>query len=61
MQWEYKEVSFNDLGKETNGLSLEPGLNKLGIDGWELVAVNGDSKDRYHSHFIFKRVVRSPS
>ena len=61
MQWEYKEVSFNDLGKGEAGRSLEPGLNKLGKDGWELVAVSGDHKDRYMSHFIFKRPVRSPS
>ena len=57
MQWEYKEVAYNDLTKG-NGLSTEPGLNLLGKDGWELVGVSGDHPARYQSSFIFKRRVQ---
>ena len=58
MKWEYKEVTYNDLQKGKDRSLIEPGLNLLGKDGWELVGVTGDNERRYHSYFIFKRPVQ---
>jgi len=56
-QWEYKVMYYTDVakvgGRKDNEASderyIEKGLNKLGEDGWELVAVSGpNSGDRLY-------------
>jgi hypothetical protein len=58
VQWEYKVMSYvgvAELGGSKGGATaairhVELGLNKLGEDGWELVAVSGNigSNGYYH-------------
>jgi hypothetical protein len=45
-KWEYKEIS---------GTSLERELNKLGEEGWELVAVVIDAEFLPRFHAFLKR------
>ena len=55
MTWEYqlKPVTFTDLD------DCVASLNRLGRDGWELIAIqaNGSGKDRSWPIAIFKRLL----
>jgi hypothetical protein len=59
-KWEYKAISrtaIEQIGFAERGLadSLADGLNKLGSDGWELVAVDPGKAGHEGSYFVFKR------
>jgi hypothetical protein len=54
-KWEYKQVDVTELlGDPATFKNLPINLNKLGEEGWELVAV-GPSKDGGISQYVFKR------
>jgi hypothetical protein len=44
-QWEYKRVCVSDV--------LDDNLKQLGLEGWELVAIN------HHQEFWFKRPINN--
>jgi hypothetical protein len=49
MRWEYK-VSAAGIRASMSDDRLQAELDKIGADGWELVALNGEQ-------FIFKRPI----
>jgi hypothetical protein len=62
-KWEYRAISEADLLALTDEKTVEAGLNKLGEDGWELVAVRNTwyaaaaaSKDKLGVMYCLKRL-----
>src|SRR5262245_40555138 len=57
-KWEYKVQTKGEIMGLAKG-SLEKGLNELGAEGWELVAVEGQEKPgapgAFPATYIFKR------
>ena len=51
MQWEYKLVCEVEMGED-----IEVGLNKFGVEGWEIISVLADPEGWYMT-FVMKRVV----
>lgn len=62
-QWEYRVMHYTDVakvgGRKDNEASdeqyVEKGLNKLGQDGWELVAVTSSGPGAGNGHLYLKR------
>ena len=67
VEWEYRVLRIDDSNPEEKGVrpssrsgGAEETLNKLGAEGWELVAVRVDSASaRRAPIFYFKRVKQS--
>jgi hypothetical protein len=61
-KWEYKVHTEAELTNLTETKTLEAGLNKLGEDGWELVAIKAayentaQAKKNAQSLFVLKRL-----
>jgi ribosomal protein S11 len=51
-QWEYKAIH---IPVKTNGSESVAALNKLGSEGWELVAVQSNSSETINGVMYFKR------
>lgn len=65
-KWEYKVYTEVDLANLTEAKSLEASLNKLGEDGWELVAIKAvyettaaAAKKNSQALFVLKRLKTS--
>jgi hypothetical protein len=56
VRWEYRALTEADLLGMTEGKTAEAGMNKLGDEGWELVAIKSTSSMKATpSLFCFKR------
>ena len=62
-KWEYKVYTEVDLTNLTDAKTLESALNKLGDDGWELVAIKAvyetpaaAAKKNSQALFVLKRL-----
>src|SRR5947209_863032 len=61
-KWEYKVLSESDLVDANDVKTLEVGLNKLGDEGWELVAIRASpgstptAKKNNPTLYVFKRL-----
>ncbi len=62
-KWEYKVYTEVELANLTDAKTLEAALNKLGDDGWELVAIKAVNetpamvaKNKLHALFVLKRL-----
>ena len=54
--FEYKfELNIGENSPNASMTEIEPALNKLGKDGWELVAVSPCGRDNAYTGYWFKR------